>query len=503
MSTTQLNTDANSFTSIVAQRDRAAIDEAAQRRLDAQPALPGSKDASLAAVEIAIRWGDNVLAVEQLSPPRAYHVGSVAGCDYDLPRELLGADRVALVDVDGDTVQVVLPKSARVSKIAGDEAAVLISSAAASASRQLSLAPGERYRISLGQVSFDVRGVEPEKKQRGRLRLNKRGIAATAFSAAAQIGLLMATAAFMPALEMGDDTTITEDQRYLMQHYLDASAEAEAEATNADSAAAGTEDGDPNETEQAEGEPGTVGDKRATRYPYNSGPGNGPTLDGAPQTREQALAYARDFGMIDLLRMSELGNVPLPWDVPLADAPGSGIFDPNGSWGADPFAIAGELGLSNPGGEGSNTRGDWYGTRIGDVFRNGSCQGPSCGGLRGTKLTRTAGGPNLRLRSNPITEGSKLPPGAVQRVVHSNFGRFRGCYQAGLQRNPSLAGRVAVAFVISRDGRVVSANDAGSDLPDGAVVSCVVNAFHSLTFTAPENGIVRVTYPLMFIPSQS
>ena len=69
-----------------------------------------------------------------------------------------------------------------------------------------------------------------------------------------------------------------------MQHYLDASAEAEAEATNAYSAAAGTEDGDPNETEQADGEPGTVGDKRATRYPYNSGPGNGPTLDGAPQT---------------------------------------------------------------------------------------------------------------------------------------------------------------------------------------------------------------------------
>jgi hypothetical protein len=37
-------------------------------------------------------------------------------------------------------------------------------------------------------------------------------------------------------------------------------------------------------------------------------------------------------------------------------------------------------------------------------------------------------------------------------------------------------------------------------MPDGNVVSCVVRSFYGLSFPAPENGIVTVTYPIMFQP---
>jgi hypothetical protein len=35
-------------------------------------------------------------------------------------------------------------------------------------------------------------------------------------------------------------------------------------------------------------------------------------------------------------------------------------------------------------------------------------------------------------------------------------------------------------------------------LPDPGVISCVVQAFYGLSFPAPDNGIVRVSYPIMF-----
>ena len=88
----------------------------------------------------------------------------------------------------------------------------------------------------------------------------------------------------------------------------------------------------------------------------------------------------------------------------------------------------------------------------------------------------------------------------VQRIVRQNFGRFRMCYENGLKNNPTLAGRVAVRFVIGRDGAVASVGNGGSDLPDSSVVNCIVRSFSGLSFPAPDGGIVTVTYPISLAP---
>ncbi len=98
------------------------------------------------------------------------------------------------------------------------------------------------------------------------------------------------------------------------------------------------------------------------------------------------------------------------------------------------------------------------------------------------------------------TVSGHLPAEVVQRIVRQNFGRFRMCYEQGLTRNPNLQGRVGVRFVIGRDGAVSNVSNAGSDMPDSGVVSCVVGAYYGLSFPAPENGIVTVSYPIMFTP---
>jgi hypothetical protein len=98
------------------------------------------------------------------------------------------------------------------------------------------------------------------------------------------------------------------------------------------------------------------------------------------------------------------------------------------------------------------------------------------------------------------TVSGRLPPEVIQRIVRQNYGRFRMCYEQGLTRNPNLEGRVQVRFAIDREGMVSNVQNGGSDLPDNAVVSCVMNAYYGLSFPKPEGGIVTVAYPIMFQP---
>jgi len=104
------------------------------------------------------------------------------------------------------------------------------------------------------------------------------------------------------------------------------------------------------------------------------------------------------------------------------------------------------------------------------------------------------------MRQNSTNVSGRIPPEVIQRIVRQNFGRFRACYETGLRSNPSLSGRVAVRFVVGRDGSVSNVGNGGSDLPDGGVVSCVVNSFRGLSFPAPEEGIVTVGYSIQLSP---
>jgi hypothetical protein len=94
----------------------------------------------------------------------------------------------------------------------------------------------------------------------------------------------------------------------------------------------------------------------------------------------------------------------------------------------------------------------------------------------------------------------RIQPEAVQKVVRASFGPMRECYEEGLRRNCDLQGRVVAKFVIDRDGSVAMVGDAESDLPDPAVVACVLQEFEPLRFPAPEGGRVTVVYPIHFSP---
>ncbi|RLB62428.1 MAG: hypothetical protein DRI90_09110 [Deltaproteobacteria bacterium] len=93
----------------------------------------------------------------------------------------------------------------------------------------------------------------------------------------------------------------------------------------------------------------------------------------------------------------------------------------------------------------------------------------------------------------------RLPPERVAHVVRLNRGRLRACYQRGLVRDATLAGRVVVRFAIDPDGSVTQTS-ASSSLGDADVVACIVQTFRGLTFPATEGGRIDVQYPLVLSP---
>ena len=69
------------------------------------------------------------------------------------------------------------------------------------------------------------------------------------------------------------------------------------------------------------------------------------------------------------------------------------------------------------------------------------------------------------------------------------------------QRDFTMIGTVARGFK-GDPAAVAMTADGGSDIPDSAVVQCVVRGFGNLSFPQPEGGMVTVVYPIMFNPGE-
>lgn len=108
-----------------------------------------------------------------------------------------------------------------------------------------------------------------------------------------------------------------------------------------------------------------------------------------------------------------------------------------------------------------------------------------------------------RIRMGATTVSGRLPPEIIQRIVRANFGRFRACYQALLQQNPQEHGRLAVRFIIERDGTVKRATTTSSTFTSATFKRCVSRSFTTLKFPQPVGGRVTVIYPLVFQPNGS
>lgn len=101
-----------------------------------------------------------------------------------------------------------------------------------------------------------------------------------------------------------------------------------------------------------------------------------------------------------------------------------------------------------------------------------------------------------------------IDPHAMYGIVKAYSLDVHRCYDAGLAKQPQLAGRLVIEFVIGLDGHVESSSVAESTLgPDEAVSTCVTKAFKRMDFSKPGlepgSGPVHVVFPFELSPSAS
>lgn len=103
------------------------------------------------------------------------------------------------------------------------------------------------------------------------------------------------------------------------------------------------------------------------------------------------------------------------------------------------------------------------------------------------------------LRMGATSVNGRLPPEVIQRIVRSNFGKLRLCYDTALASDGTVGGRTATSFVITSDGATTSVKTTG-DIVDKTMLACLDKAFSGLTYPTPESGNVKVVYPIVFAP---
>lgn len=132
--------------------------------------------------------------------------------------------------------------------------------------------------------------------------------------------------------------------------------------------------------------------------------------------------------------------------------------------------------------------------RVGTGLGGGSAGSGAGLGTLGTR-------PRPDVATGNATQQGALDKDVIRRVIRRSLSRIRYCYERELLKDPNLAGRVSVRFVIRPDGTVTGVSDGGSSLPSEEAKACVRRAISALVFPRPKGGgVVTVTYPFIFAP---
>jgi hypothetical protein len=468
------------------------------------------------ALDVTLRWKDDVLSFRHLSQAGAVGAGDVEGSLGRIPVPGFTFARLA-----SGKAAARVPAGEVGTLVRADGGCELIEGPA-----DARLARGDAIELSIAGFSLRAEAVAPEKLA---LPPGKRRFGAAlpiALAAAAHLAVL-GLAAQAAMARTADER---EEERPAAMRALLVIPENDARARDVRAEEGPGGDGDGKKFHERAGDGRAAGGQRAAGASGAMGnPDSAVKKHGrwaAPErvkndpdpslARDRALQDAKEFGMIGLLAQGPDVPVPAPWAGDVETHGRDSIAAWGELWGTTQAGGYGSGGLGLTGiGEGGGGRGEGIGLgTIGTIGHGYGKPGGGTGGNGGSMSTiggRSWDGIGTHSTRHAIRwwdrwgvdyVNGRLPPETIRRIVHLNFGRIRRCYEDGLRRNPSLEGRVTVRFVIGRDGSVSNVADGGSSLPDKAVVDCVVRVFYGFSYPQPEGGIVTVTYPIVFSPIQ-
>lgn len=126
--------------------------------------------------------------------------------------------------------------------------------------------------------------------------------------------------------------------------------------------------------------------------------------------------------------------------------------------------------------------------------------GPGNGGTgtgTGTGSGSSPGERKISVSAGGGSGGGGLSPEQIRRVVMSHVGALRACYESELDKNPSLAGGVTIAWQIAPGGNVTGASLAGSSLGNPRAEGCMLRQVRAWRFPSSD-GASSATFPFRF-----
>ena len=88
---------------------------------------------------------------------------------------------------------------------------------------------------------------------------------------------------------------------------------------------------------------------------------------------------------------------------------------------------------------------------------------------------------------------------AISRVIRSQLGQIRYCYERQLSASPDLYGKIMIKFTIGTAGAVVAQAIGTTSLNNAMVEGCILRRVAGWQFPTPKGGTnVLVTYPFLF-----
>ena len=125
--------------------------------------------------------------------------------------------------------------------------------------------------------------------------------------------------------------------------------------------------------------------------------------------------------------------------------------------------------------------------------------GPGDGGKVTGFKDRKPTGPTVVATTAKIN--GEIDKDLIRRIVRAHINEVRSCYNAGLSKNPTLAGRVTIQFSIVGSGKVASSVVEENTTKDSAVGNCIAKAVKRWTFPkVDKGGTALVSYPFRLTP---
>lgn len=444
-------------------------------------------------LQVAMLWGDQILEVQHFKDGVPVTIGEAKKNFFHVFASEVGARHVLAVS-QGDKVELRVPAGGGVIVTAqGDvrtkdalRASGQLASSVADQGQVFSLGLHDRAEVALGTIAFVVRYVKPSPaitaKSVDEADFTYFKITCiTILAAAAVVAAMLLT----PRQQTASADDILADQQRVAKFLIKPEKKVEIKKLKL----AGAEEG-----AKAKDEEGKFGKEEAKKEEADPSKPGTPVVD--KTKREKDRQVVGSVGLLGAFKGLKGGAS----DVFGPGGLGTGINNSLG--GLKSGAGLGDAhGVGGLGTRGGGTGGGGTALGIGGLGTKGDGRGT--GGHGGIDLGGK-GKATTRIVPGKTTVVGGLDKDVIAKIIRQHQNEIKYCYESELNKNPSLAGKVAVAFTIDPTGAVSDANVTETTLNSSTAENCMLSRIRRWKFPEPKGGgVVAVTYPWLFSPAGS